>query len=147
MDRCNSPHASCTEAKALDEDENAKSVTLCKGAREEVEFWVRELPRRNGQPVVPAAAMVEWRVDASESAVGAFNPNSGARWAKALPEELIGTSSTQRELFGALQVLKEWGAGAAGRSVRLCMDSFAATRNLLKGGGPVPQLCDLTQDI
>ena len=31
--------------------------------------------------------------------------------------------------------------------MRLCLDSFAATRNLEKGGGPVPALCEITKRI
>lgn len=86
-------------------------------------------------------------MDASEAAVGAIETLSGKALALALPDELIGTSSTQRELHAALQVVSRWGAGATGRAVRLCMDSFAATRNLIKGGGPVPALCDTTKQI
>ena len=57
------------------------------------------------------------------------------------------TSSTLRELQGVLSVVEAWGGERRGRVVRLCMDSFAATRNLIKGGGPVAELCALTKHI
>ena len=40
-----------------------------------------------------------------------------------------------------------WGKRHSGRVIRLCLDSFAATRNLIKGGGPVQELCDLVKQI
>lgn len=134
-------------ARTLDKDERAESVELHAGAREELRFWEEQLPRRNGKPITPAAAALEWRVDASEAAMGAVETQSRRALAHALPDERIGRSSTERELYAALHVVRTWGPKATGRVVRLCMDSFPATRNLVKGGGPVEELCELARQI
>lgn len=134
-------------ANALNQNEGARVIKLHDKAKAEVKLWNEQLPQRNGKEIVPPAAMVEWRVDASESAIGAHDTMSGKELAHALPEALIGSSSTERELYAALHVVRAWAHSAYGRVVRLCMDSFAATRNLVKGGGPVPALCDLTKQI
>ena len=104
-------------------------------ARKEVAFWLKSLRHRNGKSIVARAAMTEWRVDTSETAVGAHEVGSKRRLTSPLPCDLIGTSSTMRELYGVLTVLKAWGEARRGKVVRLCLDSFAATRNLEKGTG------------
>jgi len=91
--------------------------------------------------------MVEWRVDTSETAVGAHETGSALRFSEALPAGLIGRSSTHRELYGVLRALKRWAYLQPNRTIRLCLDSHAAVRNLIKGGGPVLDLCNLSKAI
>ena len=177
-------------AVALEHDQ--RSVQLSARAHREITFWREGLTQRNGRSIVAAAALVEWRVDTSETAVGAHDSSVGAgalgaasasagagasasasagpdstasavgaassaRSARGmrsvrtlsvpLPSGLIGTSSTLRELHGVLTVVEAWGALYRGRVIRLCLDSYAATRNLEKGGGPVAALCALTKRV
>jgi len=52
-------------------------------------------------------------------------------------------------LFGLLTALRDpvVEEAAAGKTVRLHMDSRCAIRNLIKGGGPVPSLVSLTKEV
>ena len=59
----------------------------------------------------------------------------------------IGTSSTFRELRGLVLVLRALAPRIKGKVVRLNMDSMCSVRNLMKGGGPNPVLCDLVKDV
>ena len=115
-------------------------------AMEELKFWKSNLRTRNGQKIVAQAAYIEWRVDTSETAVGAVS-NDGRSITIPLLADMIGRSSTARELFGVKEVVVKWAPLYAGRSVRLYLDSFAATRNLAKGGGPIPALTELTKEV
>ncbi len=84
--------------------------------------------------------------DAGDCAVGAVL-SSGHTLSEPLPLTLIGTSSTTRELHAVLRALEVHGPALGGRVVRLYLDSFAAVRNLIKGGGPVQQLVRLCKAI
>ena len=128
-------------------DAGSQSVTLDDRARAELDFWHSDLKLRNGCKIVPPAAMIEWRVDASETAIGAHETNSTRRFSEALPANMIGRSSTHRELYGVLRAVKRWAHLHPHRTIRLCLDSYTATRNLIKGGGPIQDLCDLTKTI
>jgi len=59
----------------------------------------------------------------------------------------IGSSSTARELRGLFLTMSAMSEQLEGRIVRLNMDSMCSARNIIKGGGPVQQLCTLVQDI
>lgn len=124
----------------------AAHVTVTERIREELRFWSEELARPSSSPIVGPGAVISAHCDAGELAVGAVLSN-GATFSEPLPVALIGASSTERELFGALRVLETQREVLSGRVVRLYMDSFAAIRNLIKGGGPVPRLVRMCKAI
>lgn len=123
-----------------------EQVPVTERVREELRFWAEELARPSNSPIVGPGAVVTAQCDAGELAVGAVLSN-GTSVSEPLPVALIGASSTERELFGALRVLETQRKALSGRVVRLYMDSFAAIRNLIKGGGPVPRLVRMCKAI
>jgi hypothetical protein len=122
---------------------------MTKQAKEEIDFWLGNIHKLNGRPILSTAAMEEWQVDASETAIGACKPNSKQQesFAEPLPTALIGTSSTLRELHAVLRAVKRWGESSRDRTIRLCMDSFPAARNIARGGGPVLELSRMSKTI
>jgi hypothetical protein len=86
-------------------------------AEAEIAFWKSDLRKRNGRRIIPNAAVVEWRC---ESAVGAtartLTSDEVRRWAKPLTPDMIGRSSTERELYGVLRATQT-----------VCLKSFAST--------------------
>jgi hypothetical protein len=60
-----------------------------------------------------------------------------------LRSEDISRSSTRRELSALMQVASTPSIleQIKGKRIRVIMDSVPALRNLIKGGGPVPELC------
>jgi hypothetical protein len=54
--------------------------------------------------------------------------------------EVLGRSSTVRELTGLLEAANAFSTQLRGRRVRVCMDSLPAVCNLVNGGGPVLEL-------
>jgi len=122
-------------------------VELRSDEHEELMFWSENLRKRNGQQIISQAAMVEWFVDTSESAVGARSHDSKSQLIVPLPDALVGASSTARELFGVLTVVRHWGETERGRTVRICMDSYAAARNIANGGGGIERLSNLAKEI
>jgi hypothetical protein len=63
----------------------------------------------------------------------------------ALEEEMLGESSTAREISGLMAAAEAQKEKLRGRRVRFVMDSYPAMRNLLRGGGPVEQLNELVR--
>jgi len=121
-------------------------LILSEGAMEEIRFWNANLRRINGQAIVAKEARLVWSVDTSETAIGAIS-ESGRSISIPLRSDEIGRSSTYRELIGVEKVLHEWKDEARGHIIQLWLDSFAATRNLIKGGGPKQDLNELTKRI
>jgi hypothetical protein len=80
-------------------------------------------------------------IPAAELVVPA-TPVSGMAFGR-LPFAEIARSSTRRELIALLQVAstKKILDQIQGKRIRVIMDSVPALRNLIKGGGPVPELC------
>jgi len=142
------------------------TVQLTKGAVEELEFWQTRLLTHNGlrincresqvQVVLWSdasdvgwggeAAGVEARVPAADVQVPSTPVTHMAHGA--LPFQEIRRSSTRRELI-ALQkvaatprILEQ----IQGKRILVVMDSVPALRNLIKGGGPVPELCAAVAD-
>jgi len=93
-----------------------------------------------------AAAGVEARVPAAEMPV----PTTPvARMAHGmLPFGEIARSSTRRELIALQKVaaMPNILEQIRGRQILVVMDSVPALRNLIKGGGPVPELCAAVAD-
>ena len=126
----------------------AIEMRLDKNSIEELDEIPRLLENHNGAPIrdvaLPGDAVF---VDAGETGFGAHTTD--AVWYGAFPAALIGTSSTKRELEGLLAAFRMAEAQAYSFPSRLTlyMDSHCAVRNLVKGGGPVPELCDVVKAI
>jgi hypothetical protein len=127
-------------------DTGANHVTLAADGLAELAVWKSELSAPSSTRIVPPGAVVELHVDAGELAVGATT-SSGLTISEPLPTALIGASSTARELFGVLRAVETWQTELRNRVVRLNLDSFAAIRNLVKGGGPVEMLVRMCKGI
>lgn len=95
--------------------------------------------------------LAEIEVDASETGIGAVltltaNAATPEPMAELLPTELIGTSSTRRELRGTRRALEHYANKITASTdirpipVRVKMDSQASVKILLKKGSPVPLL-------
>jgi hypothetical protein len=101
----------------------------------------------NGSPFLDPAHDISMWVDSGEIGWGA---SAGGLEVKGqFTANVIGTSSTRRELMGLALALRhpQLGEILAGRTVALHMDSMCAVRNLIKGGGPVPELVVLVKEI
>jgi hypothetical protein len=121
--------------------QNDAETKLGTGSIEELTFWDQNLLLVNGSPLRDPIQSVTLRVDAGECGFG--GKSEFGEYAAALPAELIGQSSTKRELYGLIETASAMVKSLQNRHVLIEMDSFAAIRNLVKGGGPKPELCDL----
>ena len=123
----------------------ADSLFLSPTSMEEMDMIILLLHLSEGSPFMSPGHSCEIWVDSGEVGWGAHYEGtevSGqfkARW--------IGQSSTARELKGLCNTIKVLGPQLAGKVVRLNMDSMCSVRNIMKGGGPVPLLCDLTKQL
>lgn len=108
--------------------------------KEELDFWAQRLEKLNGRTIAHPLATDVLRVDASEYGWGAVL-NSTFPASGFLPTELIGKSSTLRELRGLRLAAEQLASKFTGSRLRVEMDSNPAVRNLINGGGPVPELC------
>ena len=123
-------------------------VVLNPDSRMELLEIARLLDTQNGAPLgIIAQPTDAAHVDASECGFGGRigeTPLYGP-----LPNHLIGTSSTLREL-GSVELLlmkAEATNVPLPKRLLLCMDSYAAVRNLEKGGGPMHDLCVMVKRI
>ena len=99
------------------------------------------LAQKNGAPFMKKSLELDLFCDASETGWGCFVLQEEVTGL--FSSELIGKSSTLRELSGLLACLKspqveKW---VGGTSRRINMDSAPAIANLTKGGGPIKELC------
>ena len=123
----------------------ARSLILTPTAREELEMLVTLLTLTEGSPFVHPATDIDIWVDSGEAGWGAHTEGQQANgWFEA---EWIGRSSTARELKGLTMALRALADGVRGKVIRLNMDSMCAVRNIVKGGGPVPELCALVKEV
>ena len=108
---------------------------------EELRMLISLLMENRGHPFMDARWEADIYVDTSETGWGAMI--NGEKWRGWLDASLIGTSSTMRELEGVLCLLhvEKIAELIRGKWIRLTMDSSAGIANLMKGGGPVPELC------
>lgn len=144
-------------------------VHLAPGALEELAFWLPRLQSHNGLPIDSRETQVEvllWS-DASDvgwggEAVGVTVEQSGGQPAQLpepsypvehmvygeLPKAEIANSSTRRELVGLLHLATtpKVLAQIRGRRIKVLMDSVPALRNLINGGGPVPNLTEAVKE-
>lgn len=96
----------------------------------------------------------EFEVDASKTGVGAALTHTAdaackpKEMAELLPTELIGKSSTRRELRGVRRALEHFNSEITASTdirpipIRIKMDSQASVNILLKRGSPIPVLND-----
>lgn len=115
-----------------------KVLRVSTEAREELAFWREHLLLVNGKPIRHPLHELVAKVDASETGWGV--ECGGERQAGPLPSAAIGLSSTKRELIGLRLAAASIIHRLRGKRVRFEMDSMAAVRNLVKGGGPKPDL-------
>lgn len=120
-------------------------------ALEDLNFWAYRLGKQNGLPIRDPTqeAHVTIYCDASDVGWGAHAEHGGQRVGEGegrLPREVLGESSTARELRGLLLATSEMADTLRGRNVRVRMDSLPAIRNLINGGGPVEQLSDMVRE-
>ena len=117
-------------------------VEVTSDMRNEFSFWTNRLKdtSKNGMPILLAAVDLTINVDASDVGYGAVM--EGKAWGGALSEEVLGGSSTLRELRGLRQAMGEaWmETEARGKRVHIRMDSYPAICNLENGGGQVVEL-------
>ena len=79
-------------------------MLVTEAAREEAEWWARNIARLSGQPIWPRPfdATVDGDIasDASDTGVGAFLSATSTPSMAGLPLHLLEASSTLRELWG-----------------------------------------------
>jgi len=120
-------------------------VRLPFDAAEEIRFWCENLERLNGAAIMAPEHELIAHTDASEHGWGLTVARKS--FGGYLPEAVIGSSSTMRELVALAIGLRAAASDIAGKRLLVKMDSRPATRNLVKGGGPVPELCDVVRVI
>ena len=126
--------------------EGKGAAVLSPDSADELEMLILLLRLSEGSPFVSPVHDMEIWADAGEVGWGGHTIDkvsvSGqfeAKW--------IGTSSTARELRGLFLTMSAMSEQLEGKIVRLNMDSMCSVRNIIKGGGPVQQLCTLVKDI
>jgi hypothetical protein len=85
-------------------------------------------------------------MDASDVGYGAHRGVEGSEISGNLPEEMLGRSSTAREIKGVMMAAERMAAALDGQRVRICMDSYLAIRNFINGGGPKEDLNALVKE-
>ena len=100
---------------------------------EELLFWSHRLGVQNGLPIREPGSEILLFCDASDVGYGGHVEEQIVRGA--LPVDVLGTSSTRRELVGLRLVALDLVRTLRGRRVTIHMDSSAAIRNLINGGG------------
>jgi ribonuclease HI len=139
-------------AKALEESGGRASegtrTHLREAALADLSFWAYRLGKQNGLPIADAVTDVHvtMQCDASDVGWGAHTDEEDSKVAGTLPAEVLGGSSTARELTGLLQAVKQMEHKLRGRRVEIRMDSHPAICNLIRGGGRVEGLCSLVRE-
>ena len=126
---------------------------LGEAALTDVWFWALRMSKTcfNGQPMREPAHAVQVTIqsDASDVGWGAHSEDGEAgAWQESgeLPTEVLGDSSTVREVMGLVLATRRNTDALAGKSVCIRMDSYPAIRNLINGGGPVERLNQLVRE-
>lgn len=135
------------------EEEEEALITLGKEALEELKFWEEKWEVCNGRPVVSALGGVvvcgeeiEMNTDAGAIGFGAHMKDGTGTEALFSEKEMV-LSSTARELLGVEKSFTALQSKLRGNTVCLRMDSYAAVRNIVKGGGPSDDCCAVVQRI
>lgn len=118
-------------------------------AMEDLWFWATRLSqqrRYNGQPIKGPGTIEQVTVNSDAGDLGygmhATAEEGGDQWeiSGALEVDVLGESSTARELTGLIRAAAGTVDKLRGKSVCFRMDSYPAIRNLIRGGGPKMQL-------
>ena len=88
-----------------------------------------------GLPIPSTTQNVSVWSDAGEVGIGGHTSDAKQEYATALPEQLIGSSSTRRELYGLRKFALALGQVIRGKKVLFHMDSRAGVQNMLNQGG------------
>ena len=140
------------------------TLQLTRAAVEELEFWQTRLLTHNRLEISCRENQVQMMLWSDASDVGWGGEAAGVETqllksnlptgpingmaSGALPFVEIQRSSTRRELIALIkvasspQILEQ----IRGKRIRVLMDSQPAIANLLKGGGPVPELCEAVRE-
>jgi hypothetical protein len=121
------------------------AMFLSPASVEELGMIIILLQLTEGAPFMTPGHSCEVWVDSGEVGWGAHY--EGVEVSGQFEGQWIGSSSTARELKGLCHTLEALAPQMAGKVVRLNMDSMCSVRNILKGGGPVPLLCELVKQI
>ena len=131
--------------KHINATDGKGAVVLSMEAVQELEMLVLLFKFTDGSPIVSPVHDTEMWSDAGEVGWGAHTQDTAV--SGQFEAEWIGRSSTARELRGLLLAMTELGPSLRGKVVRVNMDSMCSVRNIMKGGGKVPELCDLIKDL
>jgi hypothetical protein len=129
--------------RAPEKYQDSKTMMLDSESLEELKFWLTYIDIFNGVSIEEPRAQLTVFCDSSETGWGGHASNW--KFTGTFPAELIGTSSTQRELAGLICLAEAAIEHIKEKTVLFCMDSFCSIRNLEKGGGPKQHLCQLTR--
>lgn len=139
-------------AKTLEECQQKPSKRQALYLREEalsdINFWALRLGKQNGLPIRDEGDEVHVQVwtDASDVGWGAHRGGEGTKLHGVLPKEVLGSSSTAREIAGVIAATRLMQEELRGRRVRIIMDSYPAIRNFINGGGPKAELNALVKE-
>jgi hypothetical protein len=125
---------------------SGSSLTLSDGSRDELCMIKPLLRNHNGAPIIHPGFSERWRLDAGESGAGGHKEASALEFSCPLPTDLIGSSSTLRELFAFEKLLTEKGEVLA-KHPCIVFDSANAVKILTKGGSSKKALADATKNI
>jgi hypothetical protein len=112
----------------------------------ELTMGKRLLAEHNGAPIIHPVFSERYRLDAGETGLGCHSDSSGLVHSAALPNNLIGASSTLRELFALEDLLTKRGQDLQDRPC-FVFDSANAVKILTKGGSGKKVLADATKRI
>lgn len=109
--------------------------------KEELLMLVDLVKERNGAPFMNQKSELDIYCDASEIGWGAFLLH--LQVSGLFKDTVVGSSSTFRELHGLMQCISdpEVQELITHKALRINMDSRPALMNMMKGGGPVLELC------
>ena len=117
-------------------------MTLSEASRAEL-VMLREHVQVHGPRGLPVPSLLrEVRVWSDAGAVGYGGHMAGEEKEHhaALPADLIGSSSTRRELYAHRKVAMRLGENLRGKKVLFLMDSRAGVQNMLNQGGSIREL-------
>lgn len=122
-------------------------IQLREAAMLDLQFWAYRLGKQNGLPIADCTRDVHitMNTDASDVGWGASTDVAGSEKHGELPTEVLGSSSTAREIAGVLCAVEEMKGEVSGKRVLLKMDSYPAIRNFINGGGPIEELNELVR--
>lgn len=119
-------------------------VSLSKSCLSDLLDGAEYLARCDGFLFSDTAPEFDYKLDAGETGYGGtfvnLHNNTEVRYQLPLPEHVVGSSSTKRELFGADVIFSSSAQAARNTTVHLHMDSAPSIQILLRGGSKIPDL-------